>query len=114
MDERSAEDQVSATLRAAADPTRRSILTVLAQEGPLRVTELAARYPVSLNTVSKHIKALEAAGLVRRRTVGRVHLIAAELAPVAAVEAWFRALRSIWAIRLERLDRMLAKEDPDD
>ena len=52
MDERSAEDQVSATLRAAADPTRRSILTVLAQEGPLRVTELAARYPVSLNTVT--------------------------------------------------------------
>jgi DNA-binding transcriptional ArsR family regulator len=78
------------------------------------VTDLAARYPVSLNTVSKHIKALEAAGLVRRTTIGRVHLIAAELGPVAAVEAWFRELRSIWEIRLERLDRLLSKEKPDD
>jgi DNA-binding transcriptional ArsR family regulator len=113
MDERSDEDGLSAALRAAADPTRRSILTTLVQEGPMRVTDLAARYTVSLNTVSKHIKALEAAGLVKRTTIGRVHLIAAELGPVAAVEAWFRKLRSIWDIRLERLDDLMTKENPD-
>jgi DNA-binding transcriptional ArsR family regulator len=110
MVERSDEDRLSAALRAAADPTRRSILTTLVQEGPLRVTDLAARYAMSLNAVSKHIKVLEAAGLVRRTTLGRVHLIAAEMAPLDAVEAWFRALRSIWDLRLERLDDLMQQE----
>ena len=70
-------------------------------------------YDMSLNSVSKHIKVLERANLVHRRTMGRVHLIEANLAPVNEVEDWFKSLRSIWDIRLEALDELIAtKENP--
>ena len=105
---------LSETLKAVGDPTRRSILTTLVQQGPTRVTELAAMYDMSLNSVSKHIKVLEKATLVSRRTLGRVHLIEANLAPVNEVEDWFKELRSIWDIRLEALEMLITKENTDD
>lgn len=105
---------LSETLKAVGDPTRRSILTTLIQQGPTRVTELAAMYDMSLNSVSKHIKVLERANLVCRRTMGRVHLIEANLAPVNEVEDWFKTLRSIWDIRLEALDDLITKENSND
>lgn len=108
-------NSLSETLKAVGDPTRRSILTTLIQQGPTRVTELAAMYDMSLNSVSKHIKVLERANLVQRRTMGRVHLIEAKLEPVNEVEDWFKSLRSIWDIRLEALDNLIAmKEKSDD
>ncbi len=70
-------------------------------------------YDMSLNSVSKHIKVLEKANLVSRRTLGRVHLIEANLAPVKEVEDWFKELRSIWDIRLEALDNLITKENSD-
>ena len=97
-------------LKAASDPTRRGILTLLAQHGPTRVTELAARFDMSLNAVSKHIKVLEAAGLVSRRTLWREHLIEARMEPLAAIDHWFTQLRSIWELRLEALDKLLTEE----
>ena len=103
--------ELSAILKAASDPTRRSILTSLVQEGPTRVTDLAAYYDMSLNSVSKHIKVLEAAGLVSRRTQGRVHLIEARLEVAQAIDRWFAELRSIWDMRLERLDDILTEDD---
>mgnify|MGYP002636236596 CR=1 FL=1 len=105
---------LSETLKAVGDPTRRSILTTLAQQGPTRVTELAAMHDMSLNSVSKHIKVLEKTGLVTRRTLGRVHLIEANLAPVNAVEDWFKSLCSIWELRLEALDNIVTKGKSDD
>jgi len=101
--------QLSGILKAASDPTRRAILTLLAQQGPLRVTDLAAHYDMSLNSVSKHIKVLERATLIKRRTLGRTHLIEADLAPVRAIDDWFRQLRSIWDMRLEALDNILTE-----
>lgn len=105
---------LSDTLKAVGDPTRRSILTTLAQQGPTRVTELAAMHAMSLNSVSKHIKVLEKANLVSRKTLGRVHLIEANLAPVNEVEDWFKELRSIWDLRLEALDNLITKEISND
>ena len=105
---------LSETLKAVGDPTRRSILTTLVQQGPTRVTELAAMYDMSLNSVSKHIKVLEKSNLVSRKTVGRVHLIEANLTPVNEVEDWFKELRSIWDIRLEALEMLITKENTDD
>ena len=55
MVERTDQDPLGDILKAASDPTRRSILTLLAQEGPLRVTDIHTRYDMSLNSVSKHI-----------------------------------------------------------
>ena len=107
------EKQLSNVLKAASDPTRRSILTTLAQEGPTRVSDLAMHFDMSLNAVSKHIKVLEAAGLITRKTLGRVHLIEANLAPVSEVDKWFKHLRSIWDLRLDNLEKLLSKEKKD-
>jgi DNA-binding transcriptional ArsR family regulator len=108
------EDALSRILKAAGDTTRRQILTLLVQEGALRVTALAAHFDMSLNSVSKHIKVLEEAGLVTRRTMGREHFIAAELEPLRLTEGWFAQLKSIWELRLAALEKVLLKKDQDD
>lgn len=108
------ETRLSNILKAASDPTRRSVLTLLAQEGATRVTDLAEHYDMSLNSVSKHIKVLEKAGLVTRRTIGRVHLIEANMEPIGEIDRWFDQLRSIWDMRLEALDHLLTKEPDND
>lgn len=109
-------DALTDILKAAADPSRRAILTLLAQHGPTRVTEIAARFDISLNAVSRHIKVLEEAGLVSRRTLWREHLIEVRMEPLAEVDRWFAGLRSIWALRLQSLDTILTEtsDDPDD
>jgi DNA-binding transcriptional ArsR family regulator len=114
MVELSNDARLSNLLKAASDPTRRSILTTLVQEGTSRVTDLAEHYEMSLNAVSKHIKVLESAGLVTRTTMGRVHLIEANLDPIAEIDEWFQDLRSIWELRLDQLENMLIKETKND
>lgn len=96
-------------MKAASDPTRRAILTLLAQQGPLRVTDIHRQFELSLNAISKHIKMLERAGLVRRRTEWREHLIDVQMEPLAEVDRWFASLRSIWEMRLEALDRLITE-----
>lgn len=109
------DEALSRILKAAGDTTRRKILTLLVQEGTLRVTALAAHFDMSLNSVSKHIKVLEEAGLVTRRTIGREHFIAAELQPLRLTEAWFGQLKSIWELRLAALeDALVSKEEDND
>ena len=114
MVERESDADLTAILKAAADPTRRAILTLLAQHGPTRVTDLAQRFEMSLNSVSKHIKTLESAGLVSRRTEWREHLI--ELRPdrIQLIDRWFAELRSIWEMRLDALETLMSKETTDD
>jgi DNA-binding transcriptional ArsR family regulator len=114
MVDQSSEDALSEILKAASDTTRRSLLTQLVQQGPTRVTDLAGFYDMSLNAISKHIKVLEKAGLVTRRTMGRVHWIEANLEPVRHVDDWFAQLKSIWAMRLEKLDDILNQGEEND
>jgi DNA-binding transcriptional ArsR family regulator len=109
-----APDPLSLTLKASGDPTRRAILTHLAQEGPARVTDIAARFDMSLNAVSKHIIVLEKAGLVIRRTRWREHLIEANLEPLQQAFRWFTDLRSIWDLRLDALEAHFTKDNTDD
>jgi DNA-binding transcriptional ArsR family regulator len=113
MVEQGPESHLSEILKAAADPTRRAILTLLVQHGPTRVTDLAARFDISLNAVSKHIKVLEGSGLVSRRTAWREHLIEAQLDPIGEIDRWFGQLRLIWDMRLEALELLLTKENTD-
>jgi DNA-binding transcriptional ArsR family regulator len=94
-------------LKAVSDTTRRSLLTQLSQQGPSRVTDLADYYDMSLNAISKHIKVLEKAGLVTRKTIGRTHWIEANLKRVTLAENWFKELKSIWELRLEKLDEIM-------
>ena len=114
MVERNDDTDLTAILKAASDPTRRAILTLLAQQGAMRVTDLAKHFEMSLNSVSKHIKTLESAGLVSRRTEWREHLI--ELTPdrLVRIDAWFKDLQSIWTLRLEKLETLMTKENTDD
>ena len=107
-------DKLSEILKAASDPTRRSILTLLAQNGPMRVTDIHAQFEMSLNSVSKHIKMLERAGLVVRRTEWREHLIEVEMAPLSEIDQWFADLRSIWAHRLDALNSLMENGDTED
>jgi DNA-binding transcriptional ArsR family regulator len=109
-----APDPLSLMLKAAGDPTRRAILTHLAQEGPARVTDIAARFDISLNAVSKHIMVLEKAGLVARRTRWREHLIEVQLEPLAQAFRWFNDLRSVWDLRLDALEAHFTKDQKDD
>lgn len=102
---------LSEILKAMSDTTRRSLLTQLCQQGASRVTDLADHYDVTLNAISKHIKVLEKAGLVTRRTIGRTHWIEAKPERVGLVENWFRELKSIWELRLETLDEIMKEED---
>jgi len=94
-------------LKALSDTTRRSLLTQLCQQGPSRVTDLADYYDMSLNAISKHIKVLEKAGLVSRKTIGRTHWIEANPRRVGLAENWFKKLKSIWELRLEKLDEIM-------
>lgn len=98
------------TLMALADPTRRAILQQLAQ-GEARVTDLARPFAMSLNSVSKHIRVLERAHLVRRRRVGREHRLSLNPEPLDAAAAWIEAQRALWTARLDALEAMLQAED---
>ena len=98
------------TLVALADGTRRDILKRLAA-GDARVTEIAAPFDISLNSVSKHIRILERAGLVRRRIAGRDHFLSLDPAPLDAAAAWMQRERAAWTTRLDKLEAALRAED---
>lgn len=98
------------TLLALADPTRRAILQRLSA-GETRVTEIARPFAISLNSVSKHIRMLERAGLVRRRRAGREHLLSLTPAPLDAAAEWIDTQRTLWKARLQALDTLLQAED---
>jgi DNA-binding transcriptional ArsR family regulator len=98
------------TLVALADPTRRAILQQLST-GETRVTDLARPFAISLNSVSKHIRILERAGLVSRRRAGREHFLSFTPAPLDEAAAWIEKHRTLWSARLQALDAMLRAED---
>jgi DNA-binding transcriptional ArsR family regulator len=98
------------TLLALAAATRRAILQRLAK-GETRVTDLAEPFDLSLNSVSKHIRILERASLVRRRVSGREHLLSLNPAPLDEAAEWINRQRAFWNDRLDALDAMLRSED---
>ena len=99
------------TLIALADPTRRAILGRLA-EGEARVTELARPFAISLNSVSKHIRMLERARLVRRRVAGRDHYLSFDPAPLDAAQGWIEAQNVITSDTLAK-SKALAEQFKD-
>ena len=98
------------TLIALADETRRDIVRRLSGGGA-RVTEVAAPYPISLNSVSKHIRILERAGLVRRQVSGRDHYLSLEPKPLNELTEWMVKSRDFWSGRLDALEAALRAED---
>jgi DNA-binding transcriptional ArsR family regulator len=94
------------TFSALADPTRRRILEHLAH-GDRCVTDLAKPYSMSLPAVSKHLRVLERAGLVRRRRDGRVHRLKLEARPMQEAQKWIEEYRRFWEESFDRLDEYL-------
>jgi DNA-binding transcriptional ArsR family regulator len=91
---------------AIADPTRRAILAVLAG-GEVNVGSLAGRFPISFNGVSKHVKVLERAGLLRRRVRGREHWLRLRPEPLREATRWLEHYRAFWDARLDALEALL-------
>lgn len=94
------------TFAALADPTRRAILARL-RRGPQRVGDLATPFEMSLNGISKHVRVLERAGLVRREVRGREHHLHLRAVPLRDAACWTDAYRGFWEGRLDALDALL-------
>jgi DNA-binding transcriptional ArsR family regulator len=99
---------LDATFAALADPTRRRILESLSQQ-QRRVKELAEPFAMSLPAVSKHLRVLENAGLLKRRRLGREHHIALEPAPMRNAMLWIEQYRKFWEGSLDALANYLEK-----
>jgi DNA-binding transcriptional ArsR family regulator len=95
-------DQLSATLGALADPTRRDILAHL-MSGQATVTELAEPFEMSMAAISKHLKVLEQAGLISRGRAAQWRPCRIKAAPLKEVADWIENYRMAWEKRLDRL-----------
>jgi DNA-binding transcriptional ArsR family regulator len=102
--------QLDAVFHALGDATRRKMLRDLA-EGERTVSQLAEPFAMSLAAASKHIKALENAGLVRREVRGRTHMCRLEPGPLASAHEWLGFYERFWTERLDVLERLLREED---
>ena len=95
---------------ALGDATRRAMLSDLAA-GARTVSELAQPFAMSLAAASKHIKVLEAAGLIRRDVRGRTHMCSLEPAPLMSADQWLGVYRRLWTDRLDTLEQLLRAAD---
>jgi DNA-binding transcriptional ArsR family regulator len=99
---------LDAVFKAVSDPTRRAILARLAL-ADARVTDIAKDFPMSLNAVSKHLRVLESATLVRRTVVGREHVLALNAEAMAEAAGWMDHYRRFWEERLANLDALMTE-----
>jgi DNA-binding transcriptional ArsR family regulator len=106
--EHSASAELDRIFSALADPTRRAILESLTRR-PSTINEIAHPFPVSLNAVSKHIRVLERAGLLRREIKGRKHYCWIEPSPLREADQWLHHYRQFWEQRLDALEAYVAR-----
>lgn len=104
-------ERLDAIFHALADPTRRALLHRLATQEHT-MTELADPFQMSLVAVSKHVKVLERAGLVRRTIKGRTHVCHLAPEPLAEAQDWLRFYERFWTGRLDALERALRTPEP--
>ena len=101
--------QLDTIFHALGDATRRQMLRELAG-GERTVSELAAPFEMSLAAASKHIKALEGAGLIRREVRGRTHVCRLDPGPLASANEWLTFYERFWTQSLDKLDALLRAE----
>jgi DNA-binding transcriptional ArsR family regulator len=106
-------DQLSLTFAALADPTRRAILTLLA-EGEATVNEVAAGFPISVPAISRHLKVLERAGLITRSREAQWRRNRLQPEPFDDAVVWMQSRTRTWQARMDRLEAHLRRHvDPD-
>ena len=103
-------DQLSTTFAALADPTRRAIIGRLA-EGDATVTELAEPFPISVQSVSQHLKVLEHAGLITRSRTAQLRPSRLAGAPLKNAADWLEKYRAFWEGSFEALEARLKTTD---
>jgi DNA-binding transcriptional ArsR family regulator len=103
-------NQLDDVFNALCDPTRRAILARLT-DCDARVTDIAGDFPLSLNSISKHIRMLERAGLLRRSIVGRDHVLSLNAGPLAEAQAWIEKYRRFWEGRLAALENYVTRKN---
>jgi DNA-binding transcriptional ArsR family regulator len=101
---------LDSVFHALGDTTRRDMLRDLAG-GERTVGQLAAPFAISLAAASKHVKALEHAGLIRREVRGRTHVCRLDPGPLASAHTWLSFYERFWTDRLDALERLLVEED---
>ena len=101
--------RLDAAFHALGDPTRRQMIRSLA-DGERTVGQLAQPFAISLAAASKHIKALERAGLIRREIRGRTHWCRLDPGPLADAHEWLAHYARFWTDRLDRLEQLLRDE----
>src|SRR5947199_7282085 len=106
-------DQLDLIFSALADPTRRSILTRLA-EGEATVNELAEPFSVSLPAISRHLKVLERAGLIARSREAQWRPSRLRVDPLDDAVAWMQSRTRTWEARMDRLEAHLHQKGQDD
>jgi DNA-binding transcriptional ArsR family regulator len=104
------EEKLTAVFAALADPTRRKILQRLSGRREIRVTSLAKPFQMSLPAVSRHLRVLEAARLVKRERNGRIHLMRARIDGLQDAQGWIRQHIEFWESGFDALEELLASE----
>lgn len=99
------------TFHALGDQTRREILSMLASNGMQSATEIRTPFDVAQPTISKHLKVLEAAGLVRREVAGRTHRFELVTTPMDEAEDWIWHNKKFWDGTLGRLEKFLEQTE---
>jgi DNA-binding transcriptional ArsR family regulator len=102
-------EHLDAVFAALGDPTRRAILARLRSTRTVTVTEIAEPFEMTLNAISKHVKVLERAGLIRRQVIGREHHLSLQGAPMSRAARWLMDYQQFWEDRLDRMGQVLAK-----
>ncbi len=98
--------------QAIADPTRREIINILAQQ-PLNLNGIAEKFDISRPAISRHIKILTECGVIVIHQLGRERYCEANLRPLSEVSQWIEKYRAFWTGKLDALERFLAtKESP--
>ncbi len=100
--------RLDAVFAALADPTRRAIIERLSL-GEARVTEVAEPFPMSLNAVSKHIRVLDASGVIERHRKGRDHILSINIRSLDEVDGWIERMRRYWEERLDAMEGLLSE-----
>ncbi|HEV2442010.1 MAG TPA: metalloregulator ArsR/SmtB family transcription factor [Steroidobacteraceae bacterium] len=98
--------RLDAVFAALSDPTRRAIIDRLSR-GEARVTEVAEPFHMSLNAVSKHIRVLEASGVIERHRKGRDHILSINTRSLDEVDDWIERTRCYWDERLNAMEGLL-------
>ena len=104
--------RLDAVFAALADPTRRAIIERLSRR-EARVTEIAEPFDMSLNAVSKHIRVLEASGVVERHRQGRDHILSINSRSLDEVDGWIARTRRFWDERLDAMESLLRELKQD-